>query len=250
MSVKFSACRQYFRNHGTARPQWLIERAKRRKDSVKMCSECGAGEPRGKSWRYNQGKRVCRPCKRRYLREERRLAGHPQSQVIQLNETSGDSSSAVNGRDMKCDLHCSSESPPANSSVTHESLSSQSRVDLRPPANATNSPCLLTVKEEPTEGLTPDRFPSPPQNDQTGSCPTSSAEGNSGGEKERQQLWLLAVAELKKGHEIDGATLKIENLQKALSEATSDLQRMRSEMMEILHRKSDLLGIPIPNIFK
>ncbi|KAJ1347395.1 hypothetical protein KIN20_002435 [Parelaphostrongylus tenuis] len=476
-----NTCRQYLRKHGTPRPQWLIERAKRRKDSVKMCSECGAGEPREKSWRYNEGRRVCRPCRRRYLREERRLAGHPQSQEstpgstssertgslnktyeeitgkkssiqkpslstrcgtgykvathvhkmkrtlgvfmkdkskkylvtrkpkashlhsqgqhilkdhtnkyqsvdrrgvvmegmsedehrisssmlrslssdtnesglfhhdhnkagtdsepvqecrqkqcegkisassapslvlssgsvfiagssssvpakeflditsssgivasqnssststsrnrdtavlfhesnqisstsnvessknIQLNETSGDSPPAINGRDMKCVLHCSSESPPVNSPVTQESLPSQSRVDLRPPANATNSSCLLTVKEEPTESPTPDRLPSPPQIDQTDSRPTSSAEGNSGGEKERQELWSLGVAELKKGHEIDSATLKVENLQKALSEATSDLQRMKSEMKEILRRKSELLGIPIPNIFK
>ncbi|KAJ1372636.1 hypothetical protein KIN20_034838 [Parelaphostrongylus tenuis] len=167
---------------------------------------------------------------------------------IQLKKASDDSSSALDGRD-KRSVHISSESPPVNPSVAVESRSVTSRADSTSLGNVTNPPCLLTVKEEPTESPPPVVLPSPPHIDRTVSCPTTAAEGNIAGEKEREEFWMLGIAEMKKGQEIHAARLKIENLQKALIEATSDLGRIEVEMNEILRRKSELLGISVPDNF-
>ncbi|VDM63249.1 unnamed protein product [Angiostrongylus costaricensis] len=105
------------------------------------------------------------------------------------------------------------------------------------------------LEEEPTESPPPDVLPSPPRIDQTASFSTAVNGSNIAGEKERQEFWLLGITELKKGHEIHTTRLKIENLQKALIESISDLRKMEIEMNEILRRKSELLGLPVPNSF-
>lgn len=168
---------------------------------------------------------------------------------LQPSKTTGDSSSTMDNSRMKFGaVRCSSGTLSANSSIAAETRSLSSR-DLTTLPNVTNPSEVLTVKEEPTESPPPDALPSPLRFDQTVSCPATTSEGNISGEKERQEFWLLGIAELKKGHEILATKLKIENLQKDLFQAASELSKMEFEMNEILRRKSELLGIPAPNVF-
>ncbi|KJH49692.1 hypothetical protein DICVIV_04174 [Dictyocaulus viviparus] len=109
---------------------------------------------------------------------------------------------------------------------------------------------ILVVKEEPVESFSSDALPSLSRFDQAvGQRPfsTDTVEERIVGEKERQEFWSLGIAELKKGREIYETRMKIENLQKALVEAASELKKMEVDMNEILRRKSELLGVPIPN---
>ncbi|PIO75400.1 toxin-antitoxin system, antitoxin component, Xre domain protein [Teladorsagia circumcincta] len=69
------------------------------------------------------------------------------------------------------------------------------------------------------------------------------------GEKEREEFWALGIAEMKKGQEIIETRSKIEGLQKQLFGATTLLQQLEIEMNEILRRKSELLGLPVPSTF-
>ncbi|KAK6049730.1 hypothetical protein COOONC_12765 [Cooperia oncophora] len=136
-----------------------------------------------------------------------------------------------------------------NSSLAVDSHSLGSRMELTALPNVTRF-SEFGVKEEPGESPPPDALPSPPQFDQTVSVGQREAgEGKVVGEKEREEFWALGIAEMKKGHEIIETRSKIESLQKQLFEATALLQQMEVDMNEILRRKSELLGLPVPSTF-
>ncbi|KAK6029169.1 hypothetical protein OSTOST_04723 [Ostertagia ostertagi] len=135
-----------------------------------------------------------------------------------------------------------------NSSLAVDSHSLASRMELTTLPNVTRF-SEVAVKEEPGESPPPDALPSPPQFDQTmNACQRDDAAGGKVvGEKEREEFWALGIAEMKKGHEIIETRSKIEGLQKQLFEATTFLQQLEVEMNEILRRKSELLGLPVPS---
>ncbi|VDO19764.1 unnamed protein product [Heligmosomoides polygyrus] len=156
------------------------------------------------------------------------------------------SNNADNSADTSNGVHDSAFS--VNSSLAIDSRSIASRMDLTALPNITRNSESTEVKQEPGESPPPDALPSPPQFDQT-VVQKDPENGKIAGEKEREEFWTLGVAEMKKGREIVETRAKIEKLQNQIFEATSALQQMEVEMNEILRRKAELLGLPVPGTF-